>query len=192
MEENLTNKNKIAALEALLFIHGESLSFSKIEKTLDFKIGEGREVVVELQNELKADNRGLSLVYDDDKVQLVTKPDFGAIISSFAKEELTDELSPASLEALSLIAYLGPISRTKLEYFRGVNSVFTLRNLMVRGLVERFPDPKRLNSYLYRPSLELIKHLGVQGVQDLPDYEKFKLILSNFNSGLTDENKHEG
>ena len=61
---------------------------------------------------------------------------------SFVKEELTEDLTPASLETLSIVAYLGPISRVRIEYLRGVNSSVILRSLMIRGLIERFADPE--------------------------------------------------
>ena len=187
IEEN----QKLAALEALLFIYGESLNFEKIEKVLGLKDGEGKELTAQLGEQLIKDERGLSLVYDGDKVQIATKAAFGGILAKFAKEELSEELTPASLETLSLVAYLGPIARSRLEYFRGVNSVFTLRNLMLRGLIERFPDPKRLSSYLYKSSLELVKYLGLKDIQELPDYQKMKSILSGFENRLEVEIKKD-
>ena len=56
------------------------------------------------------------------------------------KDELTEDLTPASLEALSIVAYLGPISRAKLEYLRGVNSIVILAQLddpRTRGALSR-------------------------------------------------------
>ncbi|MBI3589702.1 MAG: SMC-Scp complex subunit ScpB [Candidatus Liptonbacteria bacterium] len=184
MEEQKTNR-KLAALEALLFIHGEPLEVKKIEKFLNLKLGEGERLLNQLKETLESDQRGLGLVSQGDFFQLATKPAMAGILNQFIKDELSEDLSPASVEALSVVAYLGPISRSRLDYFRGVNSVFTLRNLLLRGLVERFPDPKRLNSYLYQASLDLIKHLGLQKIEELPDYGKFKSLLEGFEAPLT-------
>lgn len=179
MEENTKNL-KIAELEALLFVHGEAIDAGKVAKVLEVGEEEARTLLADLEKLLESEGRGLRLVSDRDRFQLVTKPMFAGILEKFVKEELTEELTPASLEALSLVSYLGPIARSRLEFLRGVNSVFTLRNLMLRGLLTRFPDPKRLNSYLYKPSLELLKHLGLGRVQDLPDYDKFRGLLEGF------------
>ncbi len=179
------NENKLAALEALLFIHGEPVEVGKIEKVLKFQKDEARELISNLRSKLEDQERGLTLVLDGDRVQMVTKPDFGEILASFIKEELTQDLTPASLEALSIITYLGPISRSRLEYFRGVNSFFTLRNLMLRGLIERFPDPKRPNSYLYKASLEIVRHLGLRQINELPEYAKFRELLKTFEANQT-------
>ena len=117
---------------------------------------------------------------DREKVQLATKPEWNAILESFVKEELTEDLSPASLETLSIISYLGPISRTRIEYLRGVNSSVILRSLMIRGLVERFADPEHPAGFLYRLTFDAMKHLGIQQKEDLPDFAKFQELLKVF------------
>ena len=106
----------------------------------------------------------------------MTKPALAPVIRDFVKQELTEDLTPASLEALSLIAYLGPLPRARLDYLRGVNSSFILRNLMMRGLVERDSDPLHPAVMLYRATIDLWKHLGVDGQDRLPEYEKFKTL----------------
>src|SRR3989344_9395372 len=98
------NKEKLAAkLEALLFIYGEALSFKKIAKTLDVEEQEIKETVTSLAETYKDGLRGLQLVVDDEKVQLTTKPEFGKLLEDMVKGELHEELTPASLETLSII-----------------------------------------------------------------------------------------
>lgn len=176
-QNNNNNLDQLAALEALLFAHGEPVSMNKIEKVLRVEAGKAEELVNLFKEELKRSERGLVLVFDSGKVQLSTKSQFGKVLSQFIKDELSEELSPAALETLSIIAYLGPITRTRLEYFRGVNSFFTLRNLMLRGLIERFPDPERVNSFLYKLTIETIRHLGLTDITNLPDYGKTRKLL---------------
>jgi len=171
---------KLAALEALLFIHGEPLSLKKIEAVLKLDGGEASRLIGELEKKLDGPARGLQLVSDREKVQLATKPEFNQILEDFVKEELTEDLTPASLEALSIVAYLGPISRAKIEYLRGVNSMIILRSLMIRGLVERHPDPEHPASYLYQPTFELMKHLGIAQKEHLPEHDKFQELLKVF------------
>lgn len=173
-------KNGRAALEALLFIHGEPLTYKKIQSVLGVENEELEALIGELKADLESAERGLQLVSDREKVQLATKPEFNGILERFMKEEISEDLTPASLEALSVIAYLGPISRARLEYLRGVNSIVILRSLMIRGLVERFPDPEHPASFLYRGTFDLMKHLGIAETGDLPDYEKFQELLKVF------------
>lgn len=186
------SSGKRAALEALLFIHGEPLTMKKIAAVLELEKEELASLLAALDSVLNTDGRGLSLITDgpltdifsggswgDKKVQLATKPEFGRILENFVKEDLREDLTPASLEALSLIAYLGPITRSRLEYLRGVNSSFILRNLLLRGLVERLPDSEHPGSFAYRATLDFMKHLGISRAEELPEYETFQ-SLSNF------------
>ncbi len=173
-------KNGRASLEALLFIHGEPLSYKKIQSVLGIEKEDLETLIGELKADMEVNTRGLQLISDREKVQLATKPEFNDILESFMKEEISEDLSPASLEALSIIAYLGPISRARLEYLRGVNSIVILRSLMIRGLVERFPDPEHTASFLYRGTFELMKHLGIKEKEGLPDYDTFQELLKVF------------
>ncbi len=173
-------ESKIAELEALLFIHGEPLTFKKIQAVLDIKPAELDDLIGEFKKQLDSESRGLSLLSDTEKIQLVTKPQFGKILEKFVKEELSEDLSPASLETLAIVSYFAPISRAKIEYLRGVNSSFILRSLLLRGLVERYPDPDRMNAFLYRLTFDLLKHFGVGKQESLPDYEKYKDLLKKF------------
>lgn len=197
MEE--IKKNITAEVEALLFVYGEPLEVKKISKMLSRlpspegeanggqakngnKISETeiKEAIGELQKKYSEDG-GLNLIINDteEKVQLATKPEFAPLIEEFIKDEFKEDLTPASLETLSLIAYLGPISRAQIDYYRGVNSSFILRNLLIRGLIERFNDPHRANVYLYQASFDLLKYLGISKIEDLPEYDKFKQVMIN-------------
>ena len=177
----------IAKIEALLFIYGDAIGFKKIAKILSVTENTVEEAVQKLAENLKSDERGLFLVHDKEKVQLTTKPDFASLLESVTKEELRENLTPAALETLSIVAYAGPMTRAELDYIRGVNSSFSLRNLSIRGLVERYPDPKRGNVYLYKPSFELLKFLGVAKIEDLPNHEKFQKLIEKLRNPASDE-----
>ncbi|MEK7508150.1 MAG: SMC-Scp complex subunit ScpB [Patescibacteria group bacterium] len=179
-----TQDENCASLEALLFIHGEPLSLKKIQAIIGFSsLEETSAAVSELKNRLASAERGLTLVQDDEKIQLVTKPAFGPMIKGFIKEELSEDLTPASIETLSVISYFGPISRSRIEYLRGVNSTFILRSLLMRGLIERIPDPKNQNAFLYQPSFDMLRHVGLEKKDALPDYAKFQDLLKKFEAG---------
>jgi len=168
-------KNLAAAIEALLFAYGEPMEIKKIVKMLGKNEEEVRTALSEFDEKLKDENRGLKLVFSGEQVQLATKPEFSGFLEEFVKEEFKENLTPAALETLSLIVYLGPITRARVDYFRGVNSSFTIRNLMMRGLVERMEG-----KYEYQASFDLIKHLGLARIEELPEFERFKGLCINF------------
>jgi segregation and condensation protein B len=173
---------KLASLEALLFIHGEPMSRKKIEAVLELKENEYDDLIQEIKKRLEDSSRGLMIFSDGEKIQLATKPEFNTILEGFVKEELTEDLTPASSETLAIISYLGPISRAKIEYLRGVNSSLILRNLTMRGLIEKVSDDNRSSAFLYRITFDLMKHLGIEKKEDLPDYEKFSELSKVFDA----------
>jgi segregation and condensation protein B len=167
--EELTLDSQI---EAVLFWKGEPQSIKKLAASLGKKeeeIKAGLDILAE-----KIKGRGVELIYKDDEVMLGTASKFSHIIERLTKEELVRDLGRAGLETISIIAYKGPISRAEIDYIRGVQSNFILRNLQIRGLVEKITNEKDHRSFLYKPTFELLSFLGVSKIEDLPEYEKVK------------------
>jgi len=175
---NQDQNNLSAAIEALLFIYGEPVEIKKIARTLKVEDLEVEEALKNLWEDAAREERGIFLIRKEDSVQLVTKPQFADLMQTIIKEDMQENLTPAALETLSIVAYAGPISRSEIEYIRGVNSSFTLRNLLLRGLVERMPDARRANAYVYKPSMDFLAHLGLSKIDDLPEFPKFREIVN--------------
>jgi segregation and condensation protein B len=166
-------------LEAVLFWKGEPQSIKKLAASLGKKEEEIKAGLEILKEKIK--DRGVELIYKDNEVMLGTAAKLSHIIERLTKEELVRDLGKAGLETISIIAYKGPISRAEIDYIRGVQSTFILRNLQIRGLVERVENEKDRRSFLYRPTFELLQFLGVSKIEDLPEYEKVK---AEFNQNL--------
>lgn len=163
-----------AKLEALLFLYGEPVRVRKIAEVLGVKESELAGAIDELSVKLGNNDRGLHLVRSDGRLQLTTKPSLGLLLSTVAQDELDSGLTPASMETLSIVAYLGPCRRSLVEHIRGVNSSFILRSLLIRGLLERKPDPDRANAFAYQITFDFLRHMGVRQVSELPGYEKYR------------------
>jgi segregation and condensation protein B len=170
-------------IEAILFWKGEPQSIKKLAASLGKKEEEILAALDVLKEKIK--DRGVELIWKDDEVMLGTAAKLSHIIERLTKEELVRDLGKAGLETISIITYKGPISRAEIDYIRGVQSNFILRNLQIRGLVERVNNPKDARSFLYKPTFELLQFLGVSKIEDLPEYEKVK---AEFENNLT-ENK---
>lgn len=159
-------------LEAILFAHGEPLSAEKLAKAAKAKKDEVLTALKELSQEYQG--RGLTILEKGDEFTLGSNPAYAGYVENLIKEDLSEELSRAAVETIAIVAYKGPLTRAQIEYVRGVNSSFTLRNLLMRGLVERMENPKDARSYLYKVSFDFLKHLGISRLEDLPQYEEFK------------------
>jgi len=122
---------------------------------------------------------------------LSTAPEATKICEDISKEEFNKDIGRAGLEILATVIYRSPISRADIDYIRGVNSSFSLRNLLVRGLVERKTNPKDGRSYLYSPSFRFLQFLGVTDVKKLPEYENFSKIVEQFIENSEEETGSE-
>jgi segregation and condensation protein B len=187
MEEKDIQKSK--ELEALLFIYGEAMPTTKILKLLELKATELPLVVGLLEKKLL--DGALVILKHDASLQLVSRPQYADLLKKIITAELEEGLTPPALETLSIILYAGPVSRARIDYIRGVNSSFILRSLLVRGLVQRSQDPERQNAFLYRASVDLLKHLGLSNLEELPDFEKYGETLRQMKIGVPSEEKAE-
>jgi len=171
-------------IEAILFWKGEPVTIKEITKILDSDKATVEQGIETLKNSLTG--RGITLVQNGDEVMLYTSPEKSELIKKLTKDELSREVSKAAVEVLSLIMYRGPISRRDIDYVRGVNSSFIIRNLLVRGLIER-SEGKDARSFVYQPTFELLAHLGVSRKEDLPDFAAVQRDIEEFMKGETDQ-----
>ena len=160
--------NLESKIEAILFFKGEPVSVDKLVGLLGVSKDEIASATANLVENLA--NRGIVLLVKEGELTLGTNPEFSDLIESLQKEELSKELSRASLETLSIILYKNGASRAEIDYIRGVNSSFILRALSVRGLAEKTTDPMDSRRNIYKPTFELLSFMGVTQVEDLPDY----------------------
>jgi segregation and condensation protein B len=159
-------------IEAILFYKNEPVEIKKLSKLLNVGEKETKEALQNLANSLNG--RGICLIMTDSEVSLATAPQMTGLIDQIAKDEMSREIGKAGLETLAIILYNGPVSRREVDFIRGVNSTFILRNLCIRGLVERGPDPKDQRIFRYKSSLSLLAHLGIKSVEELPEFETLK------------------
>jgi segregation and condensation protein B len=166
-------------LEALLFWKGEPLSKKKIETALACTTDELEVALTNLETSLS--QRGIRLMRIDDEVELRTAPETNDLIVGLTKEELIRDLGKAGLETLSIILYKAPIKRSEVDYIRGVNSSFIIRNLLIRGLIDRVTEKEGTGrGFAYKPTIDLLAHLGIAKIEDLPEYVKVKSELESF------------
>ena len=173
-----------AKIEALLFYKGEAMKVKELAKLLSADTNTIEESLNILKEKLS--ERGVQLIQKEDEVMLATTPEMSELIEQIRKDELTKDLGKAGAETLSIVLYKGPITRAEIDYIRGVNSTFILRNLLIRGLVEKVANPTNQRSFLYKPTLELLSFLGISSIEDLPEFDKVQEELAKFTTGEED------
>ena len=166
------------AISAILFYRAEPMSVKELAGALKRTEGDVRDALTALDGAFE--QTGIALLRKGDEVTLGTVPEVSELIERITKEELSRDLSKAALETLSIVLYKGPITRSEIDYVRGVNSTFILRNLLIRGLIEKIDNPKDQRSFLYQPSFQLLEYMGVPKIEDLPEYDSAMATLAGF------------
>ena len=165
-----------AKIEAILFQQAEPFAVEKLAKATGTTSEEVSQALERLEQTFGG--RGTTLIRKNNEVMLGTTSEAGELLGQLAKEELSADLGKAGLETLSIVLYRGPITRAEIDWIRGVNSSFILRHLLVRGLVEKIPNPENSRSLLYRPTFEVMSLLGISKIGDLPDYQAITTKLN--------------
>ena len=160
-------------IEALLFALGRPLTHAELSKQLSVSVEDCKAACAE-----PAEGKGIVLVEDGTQVELRAAAEASETIERVRKDEYAREVGKAGLEVLSAVIYRGPLTRSEIDFIRGVNSSQTLRTLTMRGLVRRIQNPKDSRSFLYEATTELLATLGAARAQDLPDYNDVRTRLT--------------
>jgi segregation and condensation protein B len=158
-------------LEAILLVANKPVSLKELSKAVDAKTAETESALNELSAEYESSDRGWRLINAASNYQLVSSGEHADLIKDFLKTEASGEFSQPSLEALTIIAYRGPVSKLELERVRGVNCSLIIRNLLLRGLIEESFDKQKNENY-YQITLDFVRFLGLNSIDELPDYNR--------------------
>lgn len=169
--------NLKGTVEALLFAYGEPMALERLAALTGADFKDVEAAVLELEAELEQDaSRGLAVLRHGASAQLVTHPRHAKAVAELLRGEMSQDLGPAAVETLALIAYFGPVPRSVIDHVRGVSSALSLRTLLVRGLIERIREGKGEHQYQVTP--ELLREMGITSREDLPDFEELGSLLT--------------
>ncbi len=157
-----------AFFEALLFIAERPLATAELAELAGVPAIQAEAGLSALAEDLADDGRGLRLQRMGDEWQLVTAPEVGARLAAYAAREEA-RLSPASLEALAVVAYRQPCTRGDVERVRGVDSDYVIRSLLHRRLIAevgRRDTPGR--PAIFATTFTFLERFGLTSLDDLP------------------------
>jgi segregation and condensation protein B len=157
-----------STIESILFVAGRPVSRKELEKTTG-KTAEDIDAAIAALIASHKDS-GVVILKQGDSYLMSTTPENSPAVKEFLSMELREKLTDAALETLAIVTYKQPVSRAEIEAIRGVNSQYTLRLLLMRGLVERQQSHQDFRVNLYRTTHEFMQHLGLKDMKDLPDF----------------------
>lgn len=172
-------KEMEAVIEGLLFAAGDPLEIGKIAEILDIDKKSARLVLNNMVINYQNSKRGVMIREIDGCYQLCTRFEHYPFLRKLFEPRQKQALSQAAFETLSIIAYNQPVTRTRIEQIRGVNSDSAVTRLIERNLVReagRMDSPGK--PMLYETTEEFLRSFGFKSVADLPILEMTDLNRS--------------
>ncbi len=157
-------------VETLIFASDVPISADQIKQlVVDAPADDIQKAVDELNVEYRNSNRTFHIVHIAGGYQMVTHESYAAWVKKLFQGRIKTKLSQAAMEALSVIAFRQPVSKTEMEAIRGVNCDGVVRTLLERKLVTisgRGEGPGK--PLLYKTTKEFLRYFGVNDISDLP------------------------
>ncbi len=164
-------------IEGLLFYRSAPQKKATLQKMYDVSTEDFTAALAALKTRLATG--ATRLLETDTDIELVTAPELAPYIEALRKGDIKSDIGKAGAETLAIILYRNPITRSEIDRIRGVNSSFILRNLLIRGLVER-SQTKQGSGYTFGVSSALLAHLGVTDSRALTDFARITDALETF------------
>ena len=194
--------NMKSVLEGLLFLVGdEGIDMKDICDILELDEENIKSLINNLQKDYLSSDRGIIIKKFGDNYKLTTKSENKYFYEKLSEKDCVRNLSQSALETLAIIAYNEPITRSKIDELRGINSSQMIRNLIAKDFVKEVGKsdlPGRPN--LYGITNEFLDYFGLEDIKDLPKLEKVgedselddsDLFLQEFESKMNLNNKEK-
>jgi len=169
----LEEREIMSIIESILYVAGDPVSIKDLAAVLELTDLEIQCIVDKMVDLYNFERRGIQLLQYNGKIQFATRPEHGKYIEKLLHPIQKQTLSQAAMETLAIIAYRQPITRTEIEFIRGVKCDHSIASLMEKGLiceVGRKDTPGR--PILYGTTDEFLKYFGLTGLENLPKLSK--------------------
>lgn len=160
---------KLGAIEAILFASGEPVEIYRLSESSGIDIGTLSSMINSLNERYDNAGSGICIKKLENSYQMCTREEFAPAIRKALETRRSTPLSNAAMEALTIIAYNQPVSKSFVENIRGIDSSSVINNLVEKGLVEeagRLDIPGR--PVVYRTTAVFLRSFGLSSISDLP------------------------
>lgn len=172
--ESISPQKITAAIEAILYAAGHPVEYSKLSEVLGLSIRDVKNMIEAMSAEYNSEKskRGVMLLMYPETCQFATKEEFLPYIREALGIKRGGNLSASTMEALAVVAYNQPVTRSYVDAVRGVDSSYAMTSLIDKGLIEslsRLDAPGR--PMLYTTTDKFLRVFGLRSLEDLPKTE---------------------
>src|SRR5205823_11959452 len=174
----MTNEERKAALEAIIYAADEPATIEQLAKAL----GEEKRAVQASLDELvasyAAEERGIEIRAVAGGYKMYTKPQQHDVVRRFIKSLKPPlRLSMPALETLAVIAYKQPVTAPEISEIRGVNTAGVISTLLDKHLITTAGRKEVIGRpILYKTSKEFLMRFGLSDLEELPSLKEFEAL----------------
>jgi len=159
-----------AILEAILFASSTPLTLEDFRSIVeDLPVGTIHQLLIEIQRNWQESRRGIQLVEVANGWQFRTHPDTASYVRKLEHIK-PKRLSKAAMEALAVVAYRQPVTRSDVEQIRGVDSSAVIYKLVQLNLIhvvgKKEEEPGKPE--LLGTTAEFLSHFNLRDLLSLP------------------------
>ena len=184
--------NFSAAIEAILFASGASVSLDRIAQALDISKKKTEEYISLLINDYNNSERGITIIKLGDSYQMVSCKEYAPQIRTVMDLRRNTPLSQAALEVLAVVAYNQPVTKAFVEQVRGVDCSGVIGSVSAKGLVDekgRLELPGR--PLLYGTTENFLRCFNLSSLEDLPPLPEDDAEKENAEKNVDDSTQTE-
>ena len=167
-------------VESILFVSDSPLSLERLYLLLEeFDREDIRDSVTAITADCTLAKRGIELVQVAGGYQFRSRSECADYIRRLKKLKPA-RFSPSSLETLAIIAYRQPVTRSEVEYFRGVDSGGVLKNLLDKKLV-KIIGKKDIpgKPLIYGTTKEFMETFSLKDLASLPTLREIEELVDS-------------
>lgn len=124
---------KKALMEAALFVSDKSITLDRLSEIIGTTKEEAKQKIVEMQEELAKEDRGIELIETPEGYELRIKPEFR---NSVAKLAPFSDLGEGMLRTLSIVTVNQPVKQSIIVHYQGNKAYGYIVDLEKKGLIK--------------------------------------------------------
>lgn len=174
----------VPLVEALIFAADGPIRAERLVEALEVEPEQVAAAIAALVADYTERPRGFYLQEVAGGFQLRTRPEYADTLRKLGRSRPFRFSRPA-LETLAIVAYRQPVTRTEIEYLRGVDSGSVLKTLLEKHLV-RILGKKDVpgKPMIYGTTREFLELFGLPDLAALPTLREFGELAADENGDL--------
>ncbi len=174
----MTNEERKAALEAIIYAADEPATIEQLAKALGEEKLAVQASLDELVGSYAGEERGIEIRAVAGGYKLYTKPQQHDVVRRFIKSLRPPlRLSMPALETLAVIAYKQPVTSPEISEIRGVNTSGVISTLLDKHLITTAGRKEVMGRpILYKTSKEFLMRFGLSDLEELPSLKEFEAL----------------